>query len=203
MGVVGVCVLTLVALPVQAELVTINIEGVVDTVEDDGYYLDGQIHIGDIITGWYTYDTDTPDTNPSDNVGDYEHSTSPYGVHLTVGGFTFMTDPTNVDFLLELVNDYPSGDSYLFHSYNNLDLGNGASVDMITWDLDDSTGGTLYSDDLSQTAPNLASWDGNELRIHGERVGYLIDGHVTSAVPEPATILTLFVGACMALRKRS
>jgi len=90
MGVVGVVVLGLLALPAQAELVTINIEGVVDTVEDDGNYLDGQVNPGNIITGWYTYDTDTPDSNPDDPVqGNYWHYTSPFGISLTIDSFSF------------------------------------------------------------------------------------------------------------------
>jgi len=193
--------LVLVAPLANAELITINIEGVVDTVEDEGNYLDGQINPGDIITGWYTYDTDTPDTNPSENVGDYEHSTSPYGVHLTVSGFTFMTDPTNVDFLLEVVNDYPTGDNYGFISYNNLNLSNGTLVDGIDWQLDDYSGMALSSTVIPTNAPVLEHWDWNQLRLHGERGGYIIDSHVTFAVPEPCTLLLLGTGLFAIVRR--
>ncbi len=199
--VAGVLMLVLVAPLANAELITINIEGVVDTVEDEGNYLDGQINPGDIITGWYTYDTDTPDTNPSENVGDYEHSTSPYGVHLTVSGFTFMTDPTNVDFLLEVVNDYPTGDNYGFISYNNLNLSNGTLVDGIDWQLDDYSGMALSSTVIPTNAPVLEHWDWNQLRLHGERGGYIIDSHVTFAVPEPCTLLLLGTGLFAIVRR--
>lgn len=142
-------------MPAQAELITIQIEGVVDTVEDDGEYLEDQINPGDIITGWYTYDTDTPDTNPSENVGDYEHFSTPYGVSLTIGGFTFTTDPANVDFLVELVNNNPSGDDYLFTSYNNHDLANGTTVEELHWSLNDPAG-MLFPVLLSQ--PHRPFW---------------------------------------------
>jgi len=207
LGVVGVCLLALAAPLANAELVTIHIEGVIDTVEDDGYYLEDQIHVGDIITGWYTYDTDTPDTNPSGNVGDYEHSTSPYGVHLTVGGFTFMTDSTNVDFLLEIINDSTSGgvhDAYGIISYENMDIQSGATVDSISWWLRDDSAEALVNTSLSTTAPVLSDWGSrNDLTIYGERAGYRIRGYVTSAIPEPATIFLLVFGACASLRKRS
>ena len=199
--VAGVCLLALVVPFANAELITIQIEGVVDTVDDSGNYLEGQVNPGDIITGWYTYDTDTPDSNPSENVGDYEHSASQYGVSLTVGGFTFMTDPANVDFLLEVVNDYPTGDDFGFISYSNLDLDVGTQVDIIKWHLNDPTGAPLYSDTLPLSAPVLAEWDWNQLRIHGERGGYIIDGHVTFAIPEPCTLLFLGLGVLSVIRK--
>jgi len=201
--VVGVCLLALVAPLANAELVTINIEGVVDTVEDDGYCLEDQIHVGDIITGWYTYDTATPDTNPSTNGADYWHYSPPCGIFLTVGGFEFRTDSANVNVLIEIVDNYPPDDDYLLRSYNNLSLSNGSLVDHISWWLYDPTGTALSSDDLSTTPPVLENWNLNDLTIYGERVGYLIHGHVTSAIPEPATIFLLVVGACVALRKRS
>ena len=205
MGVAGVLVLGLLASPAQAELITIQIEGVVNTVEDDGDYLEDPIHVGDIITGWYTYDTDTPDSNPSDNVGDYEHSTSPYGVHLTVGGFTFMTDPTNVDFLLEIINDSTSGglhDAYGLISYENMDIQSGATVDSISWWLRDDSAEALSSALLPNTAPIITDWGSrNLLRLDGERGGYIIDGHVTFAIPEPYTLLFLGLGILSVVRR--
>ena len=80
------------ACSVRAELITIEIEAVVDTVEDDGPgdgYLDGQINPGDTITGDYIYDSDTPDSKPAHSGdGDYWHNNSPYGIFLhTISGF--------------------------------------------------------------------------------------------------------------------
>ena len=64
---------------VQAKLVTIEIEVVVDSVLDAGGYLEGKVEAGDIITGWYTYDTSTPDSSPSATWGSYEYYTPPMG----------------------------------------------------------------------------------------------------------------------------
>ena len=98
-------------IPAQSEYITIGITGIVDSVEDLGEgdgYLDGLIHIGDSITGYYTYDTDTLDSNPSSpGVGDYWHYSAPAGIFLTIGPFEFQTDPGNVNFLIEMSNDYP------------------------------------------------------------------------------------------------
>jgi len=201
-AILAVALLLAVALPVQATLITIEIEAIVDAVEDSGNYLEGQISPGYIITGSYVYESTTLDSNPSSSVGDYQHYTSPYGIFLSVGGFNFETDLTNVNFVLEVVNDYPSGDNYLLRSYNNLALSNGTLVEHITWQLDDSTGSALSSDVLPTSPPVLDNWQSmNDLSLYGERAGWGIDATVTSAVPEPSTIL-LFAFGSMLLRKR-
>jgi hypothetical protein len=170
----------------QAELITIEIEGVVDKVWDEYNYLEGKIKVGDVMTGFYTYESTTPDSNPSAIGGRYEHHTPPYGIFLSVGGFNFQTDPANVDFLVEIVNGYPPDDDYFVLSHNNIPLSNGTSVDSISWWLYDLTGSALSSDALPTTAPVLEDWQsGNLLRLYGERARYIIDAHVTSAVPEP------------------
>ena len=91
----------------QAELIIINITATVNIVNDFGNYLEGKIHVGDTITGSYTYESTTPDTAPFNDptVGDYWHHSQPCGIFLTVGGFQFKTDSTNVSFLVEVIND--------------------------------------------------------------------------------------------------
>jgi len=188
------------ALPVNGALITVEIEAVVDSVWDAGNYLDGNIKVGDIITGWYTYDSDTPDSNPSAIGGRYEHHTPPHGIFLSVGGFDFQTDLTSVDFLIEITNNYPPGDDYFLLSRNNVPLYSRASVYEISWWLYDPTGSALSSTALPENAPVLAQWGLNDLRIQSLRT-FSIAAHVTSAVPEPTTILSLGLGALL-LRKR-
>jgi hypothetical protein len=53
------------------------------------------------------------------------------------------TDLANVDFLVEIVNNYNGFDNYLSHSYNNVPLGPDTTVDHIAWQLDDPSQGTL------------------------------------------------------------
>jgi len=174
----------------EASLITIEIEAVVDSVSDERNYLEGKITVGDIITGFYSYDSSTPDTNPSPTVGHYWHYGTPAGISLTVGGWNFQTDSANVEFLIGVGDDGPSGnDAYWLTSYENLALANGTLVDSIGWQLEDDTGGALSSDVLPLTGPLLGDWQSNHLRLHGERGGYIIDAHVTSAIPEPGTML--------------
>ena len=202
--VVGVVVLTLAAVPAQAELVTINIEGIVDTVDDSGNYLEGQVNPGDIITGWYTYDTDTPDSDPLDPIlGNYWHYAPPAGISLSIGTLHFKTDFNNVEFHMAIRNDIiPSGeDIYSVVSNNNFALPSGASLDGISWQLSDDQGTALVSDLITDNPPDLLDWEFNHLRIHGERGEYMIHGHILSAVPEPCTLLFLGLGVLSVVRR--
>ena len=191
-------------LPVNGALIMIGIEAVVDDVQDPDNYLDGRINIGDLITGSYTYDTDTPDSSPLPYGGRYEHFGYPYGISLSVGGLDFVTDPGNTNFLIEILNDYPD-DAYSVVSYNNLPLSTGISVNNISWGLDDYSGTALSSIELPRTAPVLPNWEGNYLSIGGggDREGFTFSGHVTSAVviPESTTILLLSLGGLVFVRK--
>jgi hypothetical protein len=186
----------------KATLITIEIEGVVDSVWDTGNYLEGKIEAGDTITGYYTYDLSTPDSNPLIEVADYHYRATPCGISLSIADFEFKTDPASVNFLVEITNNYPPNDDYFLLSRNNIPLSNGTLVDSISWWLYDPTGSALSSDALTVTAPTLDDWQSNLLRLYGERAGYIIDAHVTSAIPEPATILMLGFGSLL-LRKRT
>ncbi|MHC4333592.1 MAG: PEP-CTERM sorting domain-containing protein [Planctomycetota bacterium] len=199
----GVCSLALQSQRADATLITIAIEAEVDYVEDLGNYLEGRINPGDIITGTYTYDSSTSDSSPLDPiVGHYYHYAPPAGVSLSVGGLTFTADPANVEFLVGIVNDNQAGhDIYWIHSYNNVPLLSGASVDQISWQLNDPTATVFSSDSLPTTAPILGQWQDNILRIESDRA-YIIDAHVTSAVPEPTTILLLVLGALVIVREQ-
>ena len=90
-------------------------------------------------------------------------------------------------------------DGYLLRSYNNLPLSNDTSVDEISWQLNDPSASVFSSDALPTTAPVLEDWQSiYGLRLHGERGEYIIDATVTSAIPEPATLLLFGWGILLA-----
>ena len=184
---------------VRAELITITLSATVDYV--DGGSLFG-ITAGSTVTGSYTYESTTSDTNPFTTVGDYWHYATPAGISLTVGGFQFKTDPTNVNFLVSIGNDYPPDDNYLVRSYNNLPLSNDASIGIIDWWLRDNTGTALTSTALPVIEPILNQWQINQLDMYCDNS--LIRSHVTNVtlVPEPATMFLLGLGGILFIKRK-
>ena len=190
----------------QGAIVEIALTGKVTSLDDRDGLLGGQISIGDIITGSYTYDTSTRDTNPASSVGDYQYWSAPYGISLSLNGIVFATDPGNVNFLIELLDDHTGMDAYALRSYNNLSLSNGVWVDHISWVLVDYSRAALSSTKLSAEPPVLDNWPYDwGLRIHfGYKGGSLIQTKIDSVtvVPEPGALSLLALGA-LALFKRA
>jgi hypothetical protein len=167
--------------------VTIAFTAVVETVEDSGLCLGGSIAPGDRITGLYTYNLSTPDEQPDNpNVGDYWHTTAPYGIQVQAGGHVFRTDPGNVNFLVEIVNNLSGSDNYLLRSYTNLPLSSGTcTVEHISWQLDDPSQKALSSDKLPAKPPKLSNWQsifGLDLVGQNPSTGefYFVRAHVTT-----------------------
>lgn len=175
----------------SAEVITVAIEANVVSIDDYNGYLGGAVHVGDKVTGTYTYNTATPDANVMSQVGDYWHSSSAYGIQLYVNGLRFRTRPTAVNFLVEIVNDY-YGDAYLLRSYNNLfDISAPAGIfpanNHISWQLDDFSMQAISGTQLTPKAPQLPAWQsifGLDISSDGSGPGYssfLIRSKVTRA----------------------
>ena len=192
----AVLCLILPAVRTRAELVTIELTGEV-TFVDESPILQGLFHIGDPVTGIYTYDADMGDKNPWGSVGDYDFNTEPYGVVLDLSGLTIQTDPNNVHFSIGILNNMNGRDSYGFSSDVNLPLPNGLPVRHISWQLDDWSATALSSDHLPTEAPVLEDWQrAGSLNIEfGFKGGSVIGAGIESAtvVPEPSTFCILAV----------
>ena len=148
----GICVGA--AAPVRAQDVTVSFRGTVTYTQDSPF---PDITIGTPFTGSYTFSLSRPDENPLVEVGDYWHNTSPYGLSVSIGSRTFTSDPSNVQFLLELINNYLGLDNYVFHSYSNLAT-NGHSIHIMSLQLDDPTQSALTDTTPTAAAPDLARW---------------------------------------------
>ena len=214
-SIMAVCFCALSAPPAQATLITIGIEAVVDDVHDSDNYLEGKINIGDLITGTYTYDTDTPDSSLLAGVGRYEHYAYPCGFSLTVGDLDFKSDfsPGLPEyFTIWITNDSSGVDGISVKSYNNLPLSDGTSVNNISWVLRDYSENAISSIELPTTAPVLNAWDFNFLQFSAGAGrgglgsgpgGFGVAAHVTSAVviPEPTTVLLFGLGGLILTRR--
>jgi hypothetical protein len=182
----------------QADWVTIQVEGMVDRVEDYGNYLGGKVIVGSKMTGWYTYDTSVPDTEPWEKVGHYPQNNSPAGIHFEIEGFSFNSNHNALDFHLDITNDNAAylgdyQDVYQFRSYGNMPFIEGVPINFIGMELLDYSGNALSSDALPTMAPNLDLWQWNGLDIISDRK-FGIGAHITSAIPEPGSLALLIIG---------
>lgn len=153
----------------------IGISTKVTVVDDRNNLLGYGIKVGDSIRGCYNYDSSTKDTDDDNTVGDYQHTSAPFGIALYKDNFVFKTDPKNTDFLVELVNRADS-DYYLLLSDNNLPLSNGVPVQHIAWQLDDPTTKALSNEclKLAPKPPVLNKWSNNSSGLPIE-AGKLLD----------------------------
>ncbi len=131
----------------------------VTDLQDFSNLLSNNVEVGDTLTGTYTYNPSTKDSNSDPNIGDYRHLKKSYGITVNADDLVFKTDPKNANFLIELVNR-DMDDHYHLISYNNLPLSNGLPVQYISWQLDNDTGVALSSDSLKKapTPPKLKDW---------------------------------------------
>jgi hypothetical protein len=185
------------AVEIQATPITIQISGTITSASGD--MLPATINAGDTFTGSYTYESSTPDSGG----GHYVHDT-PYGISLSLGGYTFMTTPGHTDsFDMRIADDLVTNGTKDFYSvrseFSNVSTPSlGFNIDSIRWDLWDTTHTALSSGDMPIVAPILAAWDLNELSITNYVGGGLfIKGTVTQAIviPEPLTAVLMAMGS--------
>jgi len=206
-----------------AALIIIGIQGVVDSVYDFGNNFEGAIQPDSIISGYYTYDSDTPDSTPDNPLkGTYLHSGPDYGMWLSIETFDFDALPKPSTLELSVLNDAPryefdpQPDDFYVVSYNSNTspiYEDGDTVCRMSWQLGNYYGTAIESIHLPIMAPDISLWsDANYLTIKGgiydSETGRLFDGyeincHVTSAIliPEPCCAL-LILGGTILFRKR-
>ena len=206
----GLALLSTGPLAADAATVVVEITATVRSVTDSANILGGSVLPGDVVRGFYTYETATLDTIADPAIGEYRHTTAPFGINLEVNGLTFQTDPSRVNFSVLVINNFNGTDAFQLLSYNNLyevSASGSAPENTISWGLADPTMMAFGSDALPTSAPDLMDWQPNpglDIRSLGTNE-FLIRSEVISAVvvPEPSTTGILGLGAgVLALRRR-
>ena len=197
--------------PAWATILTVEVEGVVDGVWTKGdLVLDGSVTAGSTMSGYYTYDIDTPDQNPNDHTGEYEL----ISISMNIGNYTFMHNPMSPELAIFEVSVY--GHSYAAWSHDPSFDGtvyiNGSpkTYDDVNWqnfglrlmylrDTDNN-----ITDELPNSFPDISTFTSE--RSFGVGVdsplgapGFGMYGEITSltVVPEPASAVLMIVGVTM------
>jgi len=178
----GLALLSVKALPAMGASITFDFTGDVTLVEDPLGVFNGKVSVGDPFVGEYTFDSTAVDISPLPTVGDYFFTSPPNGIRVSVGGLTFQTDPTDVQFFMEMVNNHtgPVIDAYGVQSFKNVTQSLCPPVvDNIAWGLQDTTLTALSSEALLLTPPNLSAFQQNLFNISNNfQPSYLIRGIV-------------------------
>ena len=167
----------------MAEIVTVDISATVTNVSDPDNAMSGQMQLGAVISGTYTYDTSLVDMDSSPQFGIYEHTAGAGGFALSAGGLSLETNNTGMpgDYGIHVSNDI--SDMYHVMSSRNKPLPNGAQIDYMAMDLYGGTGAALSSDALLLSPPNVAAFDEHFIHGHGvsaNGVGFYFEMEVNS-----------------------
>lgn len=203
--------------PVWATLITVEVEGVVDSVSVGGRFtLDGSVDVGSVMAGTFVYDTETSYLDG----GGYPV----ISISMIIGNYTFTHNSASsepplftvytVDPRYTVKSDAPRFDGIIYAD------GSPKTFDDITWeepygrltlmDVSTSSDGIITSTELPTSFPDISVFDlrrefgtgfGEPFSVPN-RGTFVIEGELTYLVPEPAAVLLLGLGGLALLRKR-
>jgi hypothetical protein len=167
----------------SADSITVNVTARVAGFQDYANALDGQVQIGQQISGSYTYATDLTDHNASATVGVYMPPPGQASTRLSVGSLVFESTsaPNESTFDIGVEAGNPSGGGYsYFHlaSRRNQPLPSGAEVEGIGIYFNDPSGHAPTSDVLPTDAPDLDDFPERYIVLEG----YLGEGGLYSVM---------------------
>jgi len=203
--------------PVWATILTVEVTGVVDSVwTDNGLTLDGSVGIGSVMTGFSSYDTDTPDLNANKSDGLY-HLIS---ISMNVGNYTFTNDPM---FPEAAVFKVVAGGNFYYNAcsraprFDGIVYIDGSPKTFDEVNFDDLTMSVMYleawndygiTDALPDSFMDLSVYSWSRSFGVGSYVdhigpGFYIRGELTSltVIPEPATVLLFGLGGLVLLKR--
>lgn len=193
-----------------AQPVTFEISATVYNISDPGNAFQNSVAPGDKITGTYTIDTATPDSDPDPQFGHFVFDTLPtaspqLGFDFILNNYSLKSDPTIAGHMYEAHTMNSSSDHFGIGSWGNVALPNGSSVDDIFLDMYDSSGQALSTDALNAQAPNVSAFEWHDVHVSGNTYNgnyYYIDAKIDSiqavgeqCVPANTSVVTFNVSA--------
>jgi hypothetical protein len=154
---------------VSAEPVTFEISATIYNVYDPGNAFQNTVISGDTITGTYTIDIASPDSEPDPQYGHYifDPTSTQVGFDLLLNNTSLKSDPMASGHMYEAHTMNSSSDHLGIFSHGNLPLSNGGSVEDIIVDLYDPTGQAFTSDALTGQAPNIPAFEFHDIHVSG------------------------------------
>ena len=199
----GVLILLSASLPVEAQIVTFNFSGTLQTKFDPSNALPASITSTSAFTGTVSYDIGAvPDSAPADtSYGYYIYNVPGLNMNVSIAGNTFASMAPSNHTDVFIIHDEPPGTPYdeLDWEVSTLAL-NGAAMPAVTAanmdvDLQDQTSTALNTDARPSAAlpliifPNLKRW-----YLYGGTNGtrlYYLEGNIASIVPIQPPLLSI------------
>ena len=154
-----------------AAMLTVDLTLRVSQIYDPGNVLGGQLSVGQAATGRYSYETIVVDQDPDPQWGVYFQTASQGSASVSVGPYTFESDPSSPTWRYRVwvrgAWDPSYQDFFRINSFANKALSNGASVFSLDIDFSDMSGAALNLDTLPTTAPNIAMFPERSVLVQG------------------------------------
>jgi hypothetical protein len=177
---------------------------------------EGFFAIGTPVTGWYCFNSNSPDYNPYPKNIQTNSVGNPYGFEIVINGIKFHTNTASMSF----TNDNPDYDSYRVNDsqYDLTPSGYFQGLENVS-----HISGLLSLDDMSATyfsgtepfvpltTPNLSQFDYTRVMLWGTKADgtggaheFFIIANITElyAVPEPASATIMILGASLIASRR-
>jgi hypothetical protein len=195
--------------------VTFRFAGEVTQIDDFGGINPG-ILVGDPIEGTYTFDPNAAPSSSTASSATYTQTTPPSGLEVTIGAFTFRSDPNAPDLTFGIFDDFFGIDLYEVESTANLATA-GVTPTLIRVALQDDEEVALSGTALPATPPPLVEFTGGsdvrQFRLQTSELNLVIEGEIDElslpvAVPAapsrwlPAAALLIALAAALLLRPR-
>lgn len=164
----------------SAAPMTVSLNARVDWVTDPSNALGGQISVGQVFSGTYTYDTATPGVPTATNALRYQATGPQSRVALSSGTISFQSKEDGTQSSdIQIIDNWPQvgWDQQILRYENLKNLSNGAlPVNSIEISFNDSSGLALNSTNLPITAPVLGDYNEARIVIVGQSNGqyYLV-----------------------------